>query len=157
MEYKIRKIERNEYEILKNFLYEAIFIPEGAKSPSKSIIELPELKIYIDNFGQKDDNALVAEIDGKIIGAVWTRIINDYGHVDNETPSLSISLYKQYRGFGIGTEMMKQMLMLLKELGYKKVSLSVQKENYAAKMYQNLGFYILVKNEQEHIMVYNFD
>lgn len=156
MKYKIRKIEHAEYEILKDFLYEAIFIPEGVSPPPKSIIEHPELKIYVDNFGQEDDNALVAEIDGKIVGAVWTRIINDYGHVDNETPSLSISLYKQYRGLGIGTEMMKQMLILLKESGYKKVSLSVQKENYAAKMYQNLGFHILVDNEQDYIMVYNF-
>jgi ribosomal-protein-alanine N-acetyltransferase len=49
------------------------------------------------------------------------------------------------------------MLLLLKESGYKKVSLSVQKENYAAKMYLNLGFHIAVENDTDYIMVYNFD
>lgn len=53
--------------------------------------------------------------------------------------------------------MMKQMLLLLKEAGYKKVSLSVQQKNYAAKMYLALGFRIAVKNEQDYIMVYNLD
>ena len=134
----------------------AIFIPEGVSLPPKSIIELPELKMYTDHFGQEDDTALVAEIDGKIVGAVWTRIIHDYDHIDDDTPSLSISLYKQYRGLGIGTELMKHMLVLLKEAGYKKVSLSVQKENYAVNMYRNLGFDIVVDNEQDYIMVYQF-
>lgn len=32
------------------------------------------------------------------IGAVWTRIMDDYGHVDDDTPSFAISLYKEYRG-----------------------------------------------------------
>jgi len=112
--------------------------------------------MYTDHFGQEDDTALVAEIDGKIVGAVWTRIIHDYDHIDDDTPSLSISLYKQYRGLGIGTELMKHMLVLLKEAGYKKVSLSVQKENYAVNMYRNLGFDIVVDNEQDYIMVYQF-
>lgn len=61
--------------------------------------------------------------------------MNDYGHMDEETPSLAISLYKGYRRFGIGTAMMKEFLSLLKSHGYKQVSLSVQKANYAAKLY----------------------
>ncbi len=79
-------------------------------------------------------------MDGKIVGAVWVRIMDDYGHIDDSTPSFAISLYKEYRGKGIGTLLMKEMLSALKERGYKQASLSVQKENYAAKMYQKLGF-----------------
>ena len=55
---------------------------------------------------QIKDNCIVAEADEKAVGAVWTRIMNDYGHVDDKTPSLAISLYKEYRGIGIGTMMM---------------------------------------------------
>ena len=79
--------------------------------------------------------------------------MNDYGHVDDETPSLAISLYKEYRGLGIGTAMMKEILALLKSHGYKQVSLSVQKANYAAKMYQKIGFEIVRESEEEYIMV----
>lgn len=53
---------------------------------------------------------MVAEVNNEIVGAVWVRIMNDYGHIDDETPSLAISLLKEYRNYGIGTELMKQML-----------------------------------------------
>ena len=156
MEYTIRKMTVPEYPLLSDFLYEAIFIPNGIKPPPRDIIASPELQIYVERFGAlKDDFALVAEIEGKIVGAVWVRIMNDYGHIDEETPSLAISLYKEYRGQGIGTNMMKEMLSLLKTHGYKRVSLSVQKANYAAEMYRKIRFEIARENEEEWIMIYN--
>lgn len=153
MTYLIREIDHNEYEILEDFLYEAIFIPEGMEMPPKEIINQPELKLYVADYGRKDDNALVAEIDGKIVGAVWARIMNDYGHIDDRTPSFAISVYKDYRGLGIGTDMMKRMLCILSEKGYEKASLAVQKANYAVKMYRNVGFEIIDENEEEYIMI----
>ncbi|WP_220702277.1 GNAT family N-acetyltransferase [Streptococcus iniae] len=129
MDYVIRELKQNEINLLDTFLYEAIFIPEGVQAPSKDIIEHPDLQIYVADFGKKDDVCYVADFDGKVVGAVWTRIINDYGHVDDTTPSLSISILKEYRNFGIGTELMKQILLTLKEKKYKQVSLSVQKIN----------------------------
>lgn len=155
MNYIIREIQKHEYPLLNNFLYEAIYIPEGMNPPPKSIIASPELQVYVEHFGElKDDRGLVAEIDGKIIGAVWARIMNDYGHIDNATPSLAISLYKEYRGLSIGTAMMKDILHLLQAQGYKQVSLSVQKANYATKLYQKVGFEIIRENEEEYIMVH---
>lgn len=154
MDYTIREIQKREYPLLDNFLYEAIFIPEGIEPPPKTIITSPELQVYVERFGElEDDWGLVAEVDGRIVGAVWVRIMNDYGHIDNETPSLAISLYKEYRGFGIGTAMMREILALLKAHGYKQVSLSVQKANYAAKLYLKVGFEIIREQEEEYIMV----
>lgn len=154
MDYTIRKMQKQEYPLLERFLYEAIFVPEDALPPPKTIIALSELQIYVEHFGElKDDKGLIAEVDGKIVGAVWVRIINDYGHIDDETPSLAISLYREYRRLGIGTALMKEMLALLKTQGYSRVSLSVQKANYAAKMYQKIGFEIVRENEEEYIMV----
>ena len=97
MNYIIREMSESEYAVLDDFLYEAIFIPEGVSSPSREIIYQPELQVYVDGFGTKDgDYAFVADLNGKIVGAVWTRITNDYGHIDNDTPSFAISLYKEY-------------------------------------------------------------
>ena len=150
----LRTLRKEETELLKDFLYEAIFIPEGVEPPDRSIIEQSELSLYYDDFGSGNaDNCIVAEDNGKVIGAVWTRIMNDYGHVDNETPSFAISLYKEYRGEGIGTELMRKMISLLKEQGYKKASLAVQKANYAVKMYKKVGFKIIDENSEEYIMV----
>ncbi len=156
MDVTIREIQKQEYPLLDNFLYEAVFIPEGVEPPQKAIIASPELQVYVEHFGElKDDWGLVAEVDAKIVGAVWVRIMNDYGHIDDETPSLAISLYKEYRGFGIGTAMMKETLVLLKSHGYSRVSLSVQKANYAAKMYVKVGFEIVREKEEEYIMICN--
>ncbi len=150
----IRPLKDSEKEILKEFLYEAIFVPEGKEPPEKSIINREELMVYLYAFGRgKADFALVAEMDGKIVGAVWTRIMHDYGHVDDETPSFAISLYKEYRGQGIGTRLMQEMLQVLKSKGYKRASLSVQKANYAVRMYEKLGFQILKESEEEYIMI----
>ena len=150
----IRTLREKEKELLKDFLYEAIFIPEGVEAPDRDIIEKPELKIYYEDFGKDTaDHWLVAEDEGKVVGAVWTRIINDYGHIDDKTPSFAISLYREYRGRGIGTKLMQEMLNLLKEKGYKRASLAVQKANYAVRMYKKVGFEIVDENEEEYIMV----
>lgn len=152
--YIIRHLQGSENHLLREFLYEAIYIPEGVKPPSKDVVDLPELKLYIEDFGnKKDDFCLVADSEGKVVGAVWVRIMNDYGHVDDKTPSLSISLYKEYRSKGIGSHLMREMFRLLESKGYSCVSLSVQKANYAAKMYLKLGFKIIHETEEEFVML----
>ena len=158
MKYQIRPISSNEIPLLQDFLYEAIFQTDEHNLLPRSIIKLPEIEVYVKNFGQKDDNCLVAVDGEKIVGAVWTRILSDpvkgFGNIDNQTPEFAISLYKEYRGKGIGTQLMLNMLQLLKERGYTKTSLAVQKDNYAVKMYKNVGFTIVNENEQEYIMVH---
>ncbi len=150
----LREIGENEIDLLQDFLYEAIFIPEGVEPPAREIIEQPELKLYYEDFGKGvADYCIVADDGGRVIGAAWTRIMHDYGHVDDYTPSFAISLYKEYRGKGIGTRLMKDMLALLKEKGYKRASLAVQKANYAVRMYEKVGFKTVDENDEEFIMI----
>lgn len=154
MDYNIRELKQNETKILDTFLYEAIFVPNGVDAPPYDIIRQPELQVYVIDFGkQKGDICYIAECDSLIVGAVWVRIMDDYGHVDDETPSFAISLLEKYRNYGIGTELMKTMLLELKKQGYKQASLSVQKINYAINMYKKVGFYIVDENDKEYIMV----
>lgn len=150
----IRNIRTEEIPLLEDFLYEAIFIPEGVTAPPREIVENDDLQVYVRDFGMApDDRCLVAECDGKVVGAVWTRIMDDYGHIDNQTPSLAISLYKEYRNRGIGTELLNNMLALLRQDGYRQVSLSVQKANYALRMYQRAGFEIVADRGEEVLML----
>lgn len=150
----IRKIQPQEIPVLDDFLYEAIFIPQGVVPPPRSIIEQEDLQVYVRGFGDEPhDHCLVADVDGKIAGAVWVRIMDDYGHVDDQTPSLAISLYPEYRGQGIGTQLLLQMMDLLRKEKYAQVSLSVQKENYALRMYEKAGFKIVEDRGEEVLMV----
>lgn len=154
---RIRLMKDEEIYLLKDFLYEAIFQLDENNLLPRDVIKQPELSIFIDNFGREDDYCLVAEYDGKIVGAVWARILSGevkgFGNVDNETPEFAISLYKEYRNKGIGTKLMKSMLQLLKEKGYKQTSLAVQKDNYAVKMYQKVGFRVVKELEEEYLMI----
>lgn len=150
----IRELREEERDLLKDFLYEAIFIPEGMDPPPRDIIERPELKLYYEDFGSGEaDFCFVAEDEGKVVGAVWTRIMEDYGHVDASIPSFAISLIKEYRGKGIGTKLMEKMLEHLKNQGFQKASLAVQKSNYAVRMYEKTGFKTVDENSEEYIMV----
>ena len=150
----VREMKTEEYPLLDDFLYEAIYIPEGGELPPRAVIEEPEFQVYVEGFGSgEDDKAVAAEIDGKVVGAAWARIMNDYGHVDDETPSLAISMYTEFRGQGIGTALMQKLLEILKDCGYEKVSLSVQKENYAVKMYKKTGFEVVEEKGEEYIMI----
>ena len=154
MQPNIREIKPDEIPLLTEFLYQAIYIPEGVSKPSRDILQMPELQIYIANFGEeKADTCLVAEVEGKIVGMAWARIIKDYGHLDDDTPSLSVSLLPDYRGKGIGTLLVRALLNQLKTHGYQRVSLSVQKANYAAAWYLKLGFSVEKENETEYVMV----
>ena len=150
----LRELRKEETELLKEFLYEAIFVPEGEEPPERSIIEKPELRLYYEEFGAGEaDLCIVAEDEGSVAGAVWTRIMDDYGHVDDETPSLAISLFPEYRGQGIGTRMMSAMLDLLREHGYRRVSLSCQKANAALRLYERSGFRPVEDKDDEYIML----
>ncbi len=154
MRFEIRRAIKKDYKLLDDFIHEAIYVPKGFETPPKSIINQPDLQVYVADFGkQEDDYCLLAEVDGLVVGAAWVRIMNDYGHIDNETPSLAISVFKDYRGYGIGTALMERLLSSLKEKGYKKTSLAVQKANYAFKLYLKVGYDIIAENDEEYIMV----
>ena len=155
MDYTIREMRTDEYPLLDDFLYQAIYQQDTTKLAPKSIINKPELQVYIKGFGkQQDDYCFCADVNNRIIGAVWVRNINGYGSVDNVTVEFAISVFDEYQKMGIGTALMDRMLEHLKELNYPKASLAVQKGNYAVRMYQKVGFEIACENEQEYIMIH---
>ena len=140
---KVCVMRGSDCECLPEFLYQAIYIPEGVDPPLRNVINDPEIFIYIKDFGtQPGDLGVVAEQNGQIIGAAWTRIIPAYGHINNETPELAISILPEFRGYGIGTKLMKKLFDVLRENGYRQTSLSVQKDNPAVRFYQRLGYEI---------------
>lgn len=152
---EIREIKPAEYGELENFLYEAIYIPDGVPKPPRNIIEQPELQVYVKDFGTRAaDCGFVAEINGKIIGACWARIMNDYGHIDDETPSLALSVLKDFRRRGIATALLEKISARLAKENFKRVSLSVQNENAAAvALYKKLQFEIVDVRGGEYLMI----
>ena len=165
----IREITPANYSQLEDFLYHAIFIPAGEEYPPRKIIFEPEIYVYIKDFGLNTDCGVVAELNGNLVGAAWTRIIPAYGHLDESTPELAISILPDYRGQGIGTLLMNRLFELLRERDYKRTSLSVQQNNPAVRFYERLGYrvtdekvdhaghddFIMVKNLLENTKLFS--
>ncbi|MFR6670985.1 MAG: N-acetyltransferase family protein [Enterococcus avium] len=154
MEYLIRKMHVSEYPLLREFLYQAIYQRDQEKSIPRTIIDDPNIAVYIQDFGKyQTDFCLCAQLGDKIVGAVWVRNIAGFAAIDDQTPELAISLLPEYRGRGLGTALMKAMIGKMNREGYAKISLAVQKDNYALNMYLQIGFEIVDENEEEYIMV----
>lgn len=156
MDMIIRPLTMAEYPLLEGFLYEAIYQPAGSQPLPREIIYRPEIFLYVEDFGRPGDRCLAAEVDGRVVGAVWVRYfrgeIKGYGTLDENTPELSISLKREFRGQGIGSELIRAMLKLLQAEGIERVSLSVQKENPAERLYRLLGYEIVVDMDDEYVM-----
>lgn len=155
---QIRILKSSEISFLKEMLYEAIFVPEGMQKPPKSIIRDQSVAHYYKNWG-KDiyDIALVIEINSELIGAIWGRkfLIKEkgYGFFDEETPEISMAIKNEYRSKGLGTKLIEEVIKIYKIQGIKALSLSVDKQNLAYKLYIKQGFSIFSETETSVSMI----
>ena len=151
---RIRPLRPEERPQLAEFLYLAVFVPQGSEPPPRAIVKEPGVAVYIDGFGTRPgDDALCAERDGALLGAVWVRNIRGYGYLDGGTPEFAISVLPGARGRGIGFRLMREMLERLRTRGVKRASLAVQKENWPARsLYRKLGFVAAGETAEELIL-----
>jgi [ribosomal protein S18]-alanine N-acetyltransferase len=142
--YQIRASNDADEKFLWEMLYQAIYVPEGEPRPSKEILKNPEISQSLKNWGRRGDAALIATSGETPVGAVWIRLFDDtnktYGFVDPQTPLLGMALLPEYRGKGIGTVLLEKILTVAKELGFEQVSLSVDPDNPALRLYERVGF-----------------
>ncbi len=141
---EIREIKKDEYEFLREMLYEAIYFPDENQKLPKSIVFEPHLSKYIEAFGRRGDFAFVLRVENNLVGAIWSRLFSEadksYGFVDEETPELSMAIKESYRSKGFGQQLIVKLFEKLKANGFEKVSLSVDKRNRAVNLYRKLGF-----------------
>lgn len=103
MDTMIRCMRPEEHGLLQEFLYQAIYLPEGVEPPPRWVVDLPELQVYIAGFGTRPgDYCLVAETEGTVVSAAWSRIMKDYGHIDSSTPSLPSQCCRDTEGLASG-------------------------------------------------------
>ncbi|WP_313800126.1 GNAT family N-acetyltransferase [Cytobacillus sp.] len=100
---------------------------------------------YLCNWGRQGDIALVAiDSSEKPVGAIWTRLFDEtnktYGFIDKNTPVLSMAVLPEYRDQGIGTLLLNEMIRKAKNSGFISLSLSVDPNNSARRLYERQGF-----------------
>jgi len=99
---------------------------------------------YVEGWGRPGDMGVVAEIDGKGIGASWIRLFDrerpGYGFIAESIPELSIAVLPAWRGRGTGSSLLRGLLVDARTAGFAAVSLSVELDNPARRLYRDLGF-----------------
>jgi ribosomal protein S18 acetylase RimI-like enzyme len=102
------------------------------------------LERYVAGWGRPGDNAIVSIDEFQPVGAAWYRLFEQgepgYGFVDEETPELTIAIVPSRRGRGLGEELLAGLLERARADGYTQISLSVEPDNPAIRLYEQHGF-----------------
>lgn len=143
--FAFRPLTPADEPLLWEMLYQAIYVSPGMPLPDRSIVEQPELARYVEGWGRIGDHGVAAMHRGtdRPVGAAWLRLMagnsRGYGYVNDRTPELSVAVFPEYRGQGLGTQMIVQVLEAA-QAKYAAVSLSVSRDNPALRLYERLGF-----------------
>lgn len=147
---RIRPATADDAELLASMIGAAVAWRPGSTPPSvDAVLADPLLAHYVAGWPGPDDAGVVAEdLDGAPIGAAWWTVLPasdpGFGFVAPDVPELSIGVVDEWRGRGVGTAMLTTLLGHADEHGLERVSLSVEPDNPALRLYQRLGFVVVV-------------
>jgi len=142
---EIRDLRDDELGFLHEMLYAALdWRPDVELPPAEWVLEHPQVVVFHADWGRPGDTALVAELAGEKVGLVWYRLFTEESHgegfVDELTPELAIAVVDGFRGRGIGEELLNAAHERARRDGIARLSLSVDAENPARRLYARLGY-----------------
>ena len=158
MNLNIREIQASDYPLIKEFTFHSMDAPPDEEPYDRSFLDHPVVVQYYENFGkQKGDLAVVAELEGEIIGIAWMRIMAIYGETDPNSPVLCMAVLPDHRSKGIGTKLLDAILELTQKSGYKQSSLTAHVKKPVQNLYKRVGYEVVKLTGQELLMVKKFD
>jgi GNAT superfamily N-acetyltransferase len=142
---RIRELEPSDGEFLREMLYEALFWdPERERLPPELVLAHPQVSIFHEGWGRPGDTALVAEVGAVPVGAVWYRLFTEDSHgegfVDERTPEVAVAVAEGHRGAGAGGALLAAIAERARGDGFERLSLSVDADNPAKRLYARLGY-----------------
>jgi ribosomal protein S18 acetylase RimI-like enzyme len=154
----IRALEARDARFLRRMLVAALlWRPKRRSWPTSALLLFPQLAIFYRGWGRPGDTGLVAEEDGKRIGIVWYRFFTGESHgegfVDTSTPELVIAVVREARGHGVGRALMEAMHDRARRDGVRRISLSVDADNPARRLYSSLGYRELAERDGDDRML----
>lgn len=143
---RLRHAASSDLPFLSQMLFEAFFWRPTQPRPdfSEFAHTNPEYQKLLADWGRPGDTALIAEIYNRPVGAAWYRYWSDavhsYGYVNAETPELGIGVKRRWRRQGIGRALLRALLSEAARQGVRQISLSVEPDNPARRLYESEGF-----------------
>jgi ribosomal protein S18 acetylase RimI-like enzyme len=159
---RLRPLDRQDHQLLRALAFEAAFWqPEVPRPPREEALADPRIARYFEGFGRPGDFGVVAEEGGEGLGAAWWRYFRaeapGYGFVDEATPEISAAVLPGHRDRGIGTALFRALEREARDRGIARLSLSVERDNRAAALYERLGFQPLAQKGDALTMVLELD
>lgn len=104
-----------------------------------------------------DAGFIAADARGVPIGAAWYRMLTPaepgFGFVDRAVPELIIGVRPIWRARGAGRELLRSLMRRASEQGHVRLSLSVERGNFAHTLYRSEGFIVLHEDDRRLTMV----
>lgn len=120
--------------------------PDAPVRTVADIMSVPSLAQYVADWPRPGDVGVVAQAEDPV-GAAWWRFFDaenpGYGFVDPLTPEVSMGVRSGWRRCGLGETMLRALLGCARAEGVGAVSLSVERDNYAVRLYERLGFEVV--------------
>jgi GNAT superfamily N-acetyltransferase/DNA-binding transcriptional ArsR family regulator len=148
----VRAIRADEVGHLQQVLYDAVsWDPDRVLPAYEIVVNHPQLLPYHQGWGRHGDHGVVAELDGEVVGAAFFRLFteDDHGHgfIDDSTPELAIAVWDGHRGRGIGSRLLAALEEAARGAGIARLSLSVDNENPARRLYLRSGYEPVASDE----------
>ena len=142
----IRPAGPEDEAFLWDMAWEATAVsPEMRALGREAAFAIPHVRRYLEEWGRPGDTAVIAiGKDGQRLGAAWYRLLPaeapGYGFVAPDIPELGIGVAADARGQGVGGALLDALVTLAREHGYRAISLSVDRQNPALRLYERKGF-----------------
>jgi len=154
----LRPAGPDDLERLKWALYTAVtWDPARPVPPYAVTIDHPQLAIYHRGWMREGDLGLIAEGEGRVVGVALCRVFTDgehgHGYVDPGTPEIAVAVAEGHRGAGLGARLLEALAGEARRAGFRRLSLSVDRENPARRLYERSGYRAISDDESGVRMV----
>lgn len=156
--FRIRPAEQADGVFLADMVVEAANWRPGAARPRHEILATPEHARYIAGWKRPGDTGFLAvSAEGDAIGAAWYRMLPrtepGFGYIGTGVPELVIGVRPLWRAHGVGRALLQQLVAAARAEGYARLSLSVERDNFAATLYRSEGFAVTSPAQGRDTMV----
>lgn len=156
-EHRFRSATAMDAEFLLDMLVEAVNWVQERVFSRASVAADPVLARYVDDWLRQDDLGVVAEVGGTPVGAAWLRLFTaddpGYGYIADDVPELSMAVVPAWRGLGVGRGLLREIAQRARSVGHRAISLSVERTNFAHRLYTSEGYQIVERGSDSDTMV----
>jgi GNAT superfamily N-acetyltransferase len=154
----LRRAEAADASFLADMLVEAANWHPKRTRPKVQLIADSKVNRYLKGWKRASDEGVLAlDGNGTPIGGCWYRVLPKsepgYGFIAPGVPELTLGVRPMWRAQGVGRMLLRALCDVAAERGHQRISLSVERENFAQRLYVSEGFVTVMAGEDSDTMV----